>query len=309
MSDASQIALLLTNRIVEVGVKPLTAREFWSIYEAYPKLENLLNFNDLALADVLGCNQNDAIRYRSLLDAGTAFAFEQERLQESGIKVVSFLDAEYPQRLLRVLGNKSSVFLLIAGAHDLDNAVGRGIVGSRNVGPEAVEIAQLAAGRATRSGDVVISGLARGIDQIAMTRALEFDGRVIGIPTEGIRRIARTGEIRNLVHEGKVCLISPYGPDAPFSVGAAMGRNKMVYALAESTLVVASDLEKGGTWEGAKEALKGRFAQVDVWTGSGCTEGNLGLVKLGARPVSTEDDLWKSRFEPPPVVEKQETLF
>jgi predicted Rossmann fold nucleotide-binding protein DprA/Smf involved in DNA uptake len=75
-----------------------------------------------------------------------------------------------------------------------------------------------------------------------------------------------------------------------------------VYALSESTLVVASDLEKGGTWAGAEEALKGDFAQVDVWTGEGATNGNAALVAKGARAVPSRDEFWQSGFIPAPAV-------
>jgi predicted Rossmann fold nucleotide-binding protein DprA/Smf involved in DNA uptake len=71
-----------------------------------------------------------------------------------------------------------------------------------------------------------------------------------------------------------------------------MGRNKFVYALSQSTLVVASDLKKGGTWAGAEEAIKGKFGQVDVWTGDGATKGNQGLVSIGARPVPSPEMFW-----------------
>jgi predicted Rossmann fold nucleotide-binding protein DprA/Smf involved in DNA uptake len=93
-------------------------------------------------------------------------------------------------------------------------------------------------------------------------------------------------------------MVSPYGPDSPFSVGNAMGRNKIVYGLSTSTLVVCSDKGKGGTWDGAKEALKGRFSQVDVWMGAGAGPGNEGIAQLGARSVLAAEDLWTVDFEP-----------
>ena len=61
-----------------------------------------------------------------------------------------------------------------------------------------------------------------------------------------------------------------------------MGQNRFVYALSQSTLIVASELKKSGTWTGAEEALKGKFGQVDLWTGDGATKGNEGLVDIGA---------------------------
>ena len=64
-----------------------------------------------------------------------------------------------------------------------------------------------------------------------------------------------------------------------------MGRNKLVYALTQTTVVIATDLDSGGTWAGATEALKKQLARVAVWTGPGAGPGNGALVDLGASPV------------------------
>jgi predicted Rossmann fold nucleotide-binding protein DprA/Smf involved in DNA uptake len=53
-----------------------------------------------------------------------------------------------------------------------------------------------------------------------------------------------------------LCLVTPFSPNAGFSIGAAMGRNRLIYCLADYAIVVASDAESGGTWAGATEALK-----------------------------------------------------
>ncbi|HXF72904.1 MAG TPA: hypothetical protein VNO79_09895, partial [Actinomycetota bacterium] len=72
---------------------------------------------------------------------------------------------------------------------------------------------------------------------------------------------------------------------AGFTVGGAMARNKLIYALAERTLVVAADLERGGTWAGATEALKRNLGPVLVWVGPGAGRGNRALADAGAIPV------------------------
>ena len=129
-----------------------------------------------------------------------------------------------------------------------------------------------------------------------MGAALAEHAGVVGVPSEGLRRAAQQATVRSMVHEGRLCLVSPFSPDAPFSVGNAMGRNKIVYGLSNSTLVVCSDKGKGGTWSGAEEALKGNFAQVDVWIGSGAGPGNRAIIDLGGRAVRFPEDLWEADF-------------
>ena len=293
MNTDSLAVLLLTNRLVEVDAKPLAAGEIWKLLSRLPQIGLVLECSAETLVSDHGLEITEAERLKKLCGAATAFTFEIERLEESGIRVLSFLDGGFPSHLVDTLGTKASAFLLVAGNIDLLERTGRGIVGSRNASQEVIEVAESAARAAVRQGEVVVSGLARGIDRVAMSAALEADGEVIGVPTEGLRRVASGNEIRNLVHEGRICLVSPYAPDVGFSVGLAMGRNRFVYALSQSTLIVASDLKKGGTWAGAEEALKGKFGQVDVWTGEGATKGNEGLVAIGARPVSSPEMFWE----------------
>ena len=62
-------------------------------------------------------------------------------------------------------------------------------------------------------------------------------------------------------------LATPYLPHASFNVGMAMARNKLIYALSDFGLVIASDAEKGGTWAGAEEGLKAGWVPVFVVDG------------------------------------------
>jgi predicted Rossmann fold nucleotide-binding protein DprA/Smf involved in DNA uptake len=93
---------------------------------------------------------------------------------------------------------------------------------------------------------------------------------------------------------GDLCLITPYSPNAGFSVGAAMGRNKLIYCLADYAIVVASDAETGGTWAGATEALKNNWVPVFVLEHDQMPEGNKLLLQKGALP-------FPRTFKEPPV--------
>jgi len=75
-------------------------------------------------------------------------------------------------------------------------------------------------------------------------------------------------------------------------VGNAMQRNKLIYALADTSLVVRSDLNKGGTWTGAVEQLdKLKFVPVFIRsTGESCA-GLDALRKKGALPWPNPQDV------------------
>ena len=124
-----------------------------------------------------------------------------------------------------------------------------------------------------------------------MNAALEAEGAVVGVLADSLVRSANDSDVRRAISDEQLCLVTPYVPTAPFSAGNAMGRNKLIYALADVTFVVASDEGKGGTWSGATEALKKSYGDVAVWTGEGAGPGNAALVRAGARPVESIDDL------------------
>ena len=109
-------------------------------------------------------------------------------------------------------------------------------------------------------------------------------------------------------------MCTPYNPDAPFSVGNAMGRNKLIYAMADLTLVVACEPGKGGTWQGATEALEKNFGRIAVWQGPGEGAGNAKLLELAkslgkqAISISSIEELETAILEPADFGESEEAI-
>ena len=68
-----------------------------------------------------------------------------------------------------------------------------------------------------------------------------------------------------------------------------MGRNKLIYGLADYAVVVSSEVETGGTWRGATEALKARWCPVFVRTGDDVPPGNQELLKKGALALAESE--------------------
>jgi predicted Rossmann fold nucleotide-binding protein DprA/Smf involved in DNA uptake len=304
--DSTRAALLLTNRLVPLDAAPMTAREFWQLVERVDPAD-LLRDDVAAIASHADVDHDEAVRLRTLLDAATALTFEQERLHDNGISLVSALDARFPSALRSRLGAACPPFLLVAGPMEWLGRSGLGIVGSRDATGGLLDVARRAAELAVGHAWAVVSGLARGVDQASMAGALDAGGRVIGVPAEGITRAARSAEVRGRVHAGELCIASPYAPDAPFRAGNAMGRNKIVYALSQVTFVVSADAGSGGTWAGAEEALERRYARVAVWVGDGAEAGNHALATRGAVPITDLTTLFDidPAIPPPP----QTSLF
>ncbi|WP_419864021.1 DNA-processing protein DprA [Candidatus Poriferisodalis sp.] len=225
------------------------------------------------------------------MDRTTALAFELERLEHSGVQTLTPFDEHYPSNWTQRLGSKALPLLYAAGSVKLLDTAGLGVAGSRDVSPSGAEVAVEAAKCASRRRMPLVSGGARGVDQLAMNSAFNSGGAVVGLLADSLSRKLAKNDVRAAIHNEQALMCTPYNPDAGFSAGNAMGRNKLIYAQSTLTLVIASDEGKGGTWSGATEALDHRFGRVAVWRGPGEGPGNEALERRGAVPISDLNDL------------------
>jgi predicted Rossmann fold nucleotide-binding protein DprA/Smf involved in DNA uptake len=277
-------------------------------------------------ADLLGAESDEVLeacrlvadpsRLRDLLMRGFQLSQAFERWRSRAIWVVSRADPAYPERLKSRLQGHAPAILYGCGEPSLLDDGGLAIVGSRNIDDALAEYTMAVGGLVASAGKSVVSGGARGIDQSAMRGALDAGGRVCGVLADSLERQVMTRDHRNLIMEGRLTLVSPYDPGAGFNVGNAMQRNKVIYALADASLVVSSDLNKGGTWAGAVEQLdKYRFTPVYVRVEGETSAGLEALRRRGARPwpdfqSSRElgeflDDAGSSRDQAPSLLDEK----
>lgn len=234
----------------------------------------------------------DEGRLQKLLGRGFLLSQVIERWQARAIWVVSRADAEYPRRLKVLLREDSPAVLYGCGDMALLETGGLAVVGSRHVDDALIDYTMEVGRLAARAGRTLVSGGAKGIDQAAMRGALEGGGKVCGVLADSLEKTTMNREHRNLLLDGQLVLISPYDPSAGFNVGNAMQRNKLIYALADTSLVVSSDLNKGGTWAGAVEQLdKLKFVPVFIRSTGESSAGLDGLRNKGALPWPNPQDV------------------
>ncbi len=225
----------------------------------------------------------DEARLQRLLGRGFLLSQVIERWQARAIWVVSRADAEYPRRLKARLREDAPAVIYGCGDMSLLESGGLAVVGSRDADDALIDYTMAVGRLAARAGRTLISGGAKGIDQAAMRGALEAGGKVSGVLADSLENTTMNREHRNLLLDAQLVLISPYDPSAGFNVGHAMQRNKLIYALADASLVVSSDLSKGGTWAGATEQLtKLRFIPVYVRSTGEPSTGLQALIRQGA---------------------------
>ena len=290
LSPNTQAILLLTAPLIagkgKSSVRPLSVAE-------YGQLAQSLRAAGRQPADLLTTRASetrraaasgfDCERISQLLERGFLLSQALECWQARAIWVVSRADPSYPARFKKRLGNAAPPVLYGCGDAALLDSGGLAVVGSRNTDVNALEYAGSVGRLAARAQCTVISGGARGVDQAAMRGALLEWGTVVGVLADRLERAATDRDNRDALMDGRLVLISPYDPKASFNVGNLMQRNKLVYALADAGLVVASDYNKGGTWEGAVEQLdKLRLAPIYTRAESDLSKGLTALRQKGA---------------------------
>jgi predicted Rossmann fold nucleotide-binding protein DprA/Smf involved in DNA uptake len=195
-----------------------------------------------------------AEQLESLLQRGRLLGLALTMWADFGVWILGRSDAAYPARLRGLRGGAPPI-LFGAGPLSLLDRGGLAIVGSRDVDEEAVGFTRRVAGRCSEQRVQVVSGGARGVDREALGAALEAGGTMVAVPSDGLLKAITERTARTAIREEVLALASPYDPDAGFTVGRAMARNKYIYALADFALVVRFATDEGGTWAGAVEQL------------------------------------------------------
>lgn len=278
----------------EPRVSPLTLRE-WNalarkIHDSEIKHPSaLIGMSAQEVSTSLEVAEVEAQRIAQLVARAGGIALELEQLAASGIWCVTRADQAYPARVRNTLKNQAPPVLFGAGEVSILEKPATGIVGSRNLDDRGADFARELGSLCARSRIAVVSGGARGTDRIAMQGALDAGGYAVGILAGSLTRTIRQPDIRELIMDGRLVLLTPYRPDNGFSVGAAMGRNKIIYGAANYSVIVSSDYQKGGTWAGAVEALAAGWCPLFVRLGKNVGLGNQELINKGAQPVSESD--------------------
>lgn len=228
----------------------------------------------------------DVVRIEGLLSRKAALGFAVEEWVARGLWVIGRGDADYPKSLKQKLRRSAPPLLFGAGPRAGLHARGIAVVGSRAADAAALEFTRMLARRCVADDLAVISGAARGVDSEAMLGSLRGNGRALGVLPGDLERTALDQRYRKWLEEDRLTLVSPFDPKARFTVGSAMDRNKVIYALSGFSVVVSSDFEKGGTWAGAIENISARWVPLFVRQELGSLEGNARLVERGGVAVT-----------------------
>jgi DNA processing protein len=223
-------------------------------------------------------------RLQGLLGRAASMGFALEKWQQQNVQVISRASSHYPKIIREAFTDTRPPLLYCIGNTDLLKNKAIGFVGSRKIVEEDKIATQGYVENAVYQGYMIVSGAAKGVDETAMIAALEVSGTAIGIVAESLLKIATNKHYRQAIIEGRLLLISTNNPDARFSPGIAMARNKYIYVLSKGVVVIKSGTD-GGTWTGAVENLKKKW--VPLLVRNIAEQGNQQLIQQGGLALSS----------------------
>ena len=294
---AHWLALL---RVPGVGTRRMAILEahFGSMADAWKAPRAALEATGLDASTV-----RSILRTRDTIDP----AVELATLERAGIQAFTWRDDGYPPRL-REIDDRPPV-LFVRGTIQQQDEWAVAVVGTRQASPYGRQTAEEFTRGLAQSGVTVVSGLARGVDGIAHTTALDAEGRTIGVLACGLDTIypaEHVGLARRIVAQGALVSEHPLGvkPRADYFPR----RNRILSGLSLGVLVVEAGEGSGAlhTANWANEQNREVFAVPGRIT-SASSKGTNAIIQQGMAKLVTSvaDILVELNLQ---MVEQQVTL-
>ncbi|HVA88359.1 MAG TPA: DNA-processing protein DprA [Chloroflexota bacterium] len=235
-ADAPFLALLTA---LPTGALPQAARDAWQRQGA-PQPRDLFEWSPEALSEALGVPEQDLeplIALRARLPEARALV---ARLAAEGVVAVSTRERAYPRNLREALGADAPPLLWLAGSRDPLSRGPVAVVGERNAPLDAVEIAREVAVVLAREGRSVLTGMATAFERSLLQATLaEPGGAAVAVAHYGIARALPNLHLwRQAVREGRLLLLSPTHPEAPWEPRLEESGGAVLAGLAERMVLV-----------------------------------------------------------------------
>lgn len=273
-------------------LEPLSALGCRNAVELFGSPLAVYEATDAALA-AAGISDHDrkALQNKDLTEAVRVQTF----CMEHAIGLLTYEDARYPQ-LLRTIADPPPLLYYLGTLPDFDRELTIGVVGHRKASEHGLMMAKKLGFELSKSGAVVVSGCADGVDAAAMEGALQGGSAVVGVLGCGVNVIypKKNWWLYEEVQRFG-CLLSEYPPDEKPLHWHFPVRNRIISGLCRG-VIVAEAPKRSGSLITARLALEqGRdvFA-VPGNAGMAICAGSNDLLRQGAACTEFGSDVIQS---------------
>lgn len=271
-------------------------------------LQDFFDVSDNDLKEIYELNDNEILDIKNEKTNLANLSFLVEKLLNEGFKIIPINSELYPKIMKENLKVKySPTVIYTKGDAKILQENSVAIVGSRDANEEALSFTDNIAKKMANEYKVVVSGFARGVDRQSLDSSIKYNGNSIIVLPQGILTFdSGFRKYYQEINNGGVIVLSTFPPDAGWSTGLAMARNRYIYGLAKE-IYVAQTNSSGGTWSGAVEGLK-KNREVFVYYQEHNNEKSPSyeLIKLGAKAVDFNGNLIEIKL---PAQEIQLKIF
>jgi len=268
---------------------PGSSSKLWSLvkYFGSPKSAWLARGKDLA--PVLQLRPNileNLLQRRARIEP----EYELEKLKDNNIEFICYHDANYPESLRSIFDPPPGLFVR---GRLKEKAAAVALVGSRKATVYGRKVAEQLGRDLAKSGVIVVSGMARGIDTAAHRGAVQVGGYTVAVLGCGVDVVypPENGKLmEQIISTGAV--ISEFPPGAAPEPWHFPVRNRIISGLSRCVVVVEA-AERSGALITADLALEqGReVTAVPGNISSRMSKGANGLIKQGAKLVESAADI------------------
>ena len=275
------------------GVSPRAAVR---LLQAFPDIESLYYARDYGRPAGIEAKGLEALGDKSLEESNEILV----RCYNKGIGVLTYVDAAYPVRL-RNIPDPPVVLYYKGTLPEFDGEAAVAVVGTRKASAYGCTVAKRMGFQIAKCGGLVVSGLAGGVDTMAMYGALMGDSRTVGVLGCGVDVVyprSNAGLYRDTERNG--CLLSEYPPGTPPLGRNFPQRNRTLRGLCCGVAVVEAPIKSGAliTAQCALDQGRDVFAvpgNIDSDASAGCNA----LLRQGALMVQHGWDVmeeYEARF-------------
>lgn len=265
----------------------ITVRE--SLLADFPDIESIYRCADYSHLSYISLKDKTILMNKNI-ETCEKIIEDSARL---GIKIITFDSPLYPPQLKQIY-NPPYVLYAKGNIPDWDNSLFIGVVGTRRCTDYGVSATEKFCRGFAENGITTISGLARGIDSVVASTALEFGGSTIGVLGCGLD-VTYPPENKKLIdavaENGLV--LSEYPPGTPPHNFHFPQRNRIISGISHGVLV-AESASDGGSLITARLALeqgKDLFCIPGSIFKKYCEGTNLLISEGNARAVMSVNDI------------------
>jgi DNA processing protein len=241
MEDSEVLATLTLSLVPGIGSQRLR-----SLISTFGSAQAALDAPQSKLAAIFGISRAAATGITETRREDGARVLERLAALGGGARGARVLlsgQPEFPSQLEEI--PDPPAVLYVWGDLSLLSRAGVAMVGSRDHTSYGAEAAQLLAGAVARHA-VVVSGMARGIDALVHTAALDAGGGSIGVLGNGFGVIypaANRALYERMVAHG--CLVTEHPPGDRPHAGSFPRRNRLISGLARAVVVIEAKAGSG----------------------------------------------------------------